>query len=117
MNADCGGDRMNTADAAHALEHVERRPPSMQQSPLDALHLASAVLLSDELTAFIVYDQRLTSAARAAGLVVASARSRSRHLVRWRCQSRARVNRHELGVCSSHRVLSSVSPKTTANRC
>ena len=40
-----------------------------------------------------------------------------RHLVRWRCQSRARVNRHELGVCSSHRVLSSVSPKTTANRC
>lgn len=39
---------------------------------LDALHLASAVLLSDELTAFIAYDQRLTSAARAAGLVVAS---------------------------------------------
>ncbi len=39
---------------------------------LDALHLASAVLLSDELTAFIAYDQRLTSAAQAAGLVVAT---------------------------------------------
>lgn len=37
---------------------------------LDAFHLASAVLLSDELTAFIAYDQRLTSAARATGLVV-----------------------------------------------
>ncbi|HET9255999.1 MAG TPA: type II toxin-antitoxin system VapC family toxin [Pseudonocardiaceae bacterium] len=39
---------------------------------LDALHLASAVLLSDELTAFIAYDQRLTGAAHAAGLVVAT---------------------------------------------
>jgi predicted nucleic acid-binding protein len=38
---------------------------------LDALHLASAVLLSDELTVFIAYDPRLTSAAQAAGLVVA----------------------------------------------
>jgi uncharacterized protein len=39
---------------------------------LDALHLASAVLLSDELTVFIAYDQRLTSSAQAAGLVVAT---------------------------------------------
>ncbi|MGH3869987.1 MAG: type II toxin-antitoxin system VapC family toxin [Pseudonocardiaceae bacterium] len=39
---------------------------------LDALHLASAVLLSDELTVFVAYDQRLTSAAQAAGLVVAT---------------------------------------------
>jgi predicted nucleic acid-binding protein len=39
---------------------------------LDALHLASAVLLRDELTVFIAYDQRLTSAAQAAGLVVAT---------------------------------------------
>jgi predicted nucleic acid-binding protein len=37
---------------------------------LDALHLASALLLSEQLTAFVAYDQRLTSAARAAGLVV-----------------------------------------------
>jgi predicted nucleic acid-binding protein len=41
---------------------------------LDALHLASAVLLSDALTVFIAYDQRLTSAAQAAGLVVATPR-------------------------------------------
>jgi uncharacterized protein len=39
---------------------------------LDALHLASAVLLSDELTVFIACDQRITSAARTAGLVVAT---------------------------------------------
>lgn len=37
---------------------------------LDALHLASAVLLSEELTAFIAYDYRLISAAQAAGLIV-----------------------------------------------
>jgi predicted nucleic acid-binding protein len=39
---------------------------------LDALHLASAVLLSEGLTAFIAYDHRLAAAAQAAGLVVAT---------------------------------------------
>lgn len=37
---------------------------------LDALHLASALLLGDELTAFVAYDQRLAEAAMAAGLRV-----------------------------------------------
>ena len=37
---------------------------------LDALHLASALLLGDELTAFVAYDQRLADGAHAAGLVV-----------------------------------------------
>lgn len=35
---------------------------------LDAVHLASAVLLKGELTAFVAYDHRLASAAQAAGL-------------------------------------------------
>lgn len=39
---------------------------------LDALQLASAVLLSEALTAFIAYDHRLAAAAQAAGLVVAA---------------------------------------------
>ncbi len=39
---------------------------------LDALHLASAVLLGARLTAFVAYDHRLTAAARAAGLPVAT---------------------------------------------
>ncbi len=39
---------------------------------LDALHLASALLLNEELTAFVTYDHRLADAAKAAGLVVAT---------------------------------------------
>jgi predicted nucleic acid-binding protein len=38
----------------------------------DALHLASAVLLIEQLTVFVAYDHRLTSAAQAAGLDVAT---------------------------------------------
>lgn len=38
---------------------------------LDAVHLASAVLLGDELTAFVAYDLRLADAARSAELPVA----------------------------------------------
>lgn len=39
---------------------------------LDALHLASAVLLDEALTAFVAYDHRLMDAAQDAGLVVAA---------------------------------------------
>jgi uncharacterized protein len=39
---------------------------------LDALHLASALLLSEHLTAFVAYDHRLTGAARTEGLAVAA---------------------------------------------
>ena len=39
---------------------------------LDALHLASALLLGDGLTAFVAYDRRLAEAARDAGLAVAA---------------------------------------------
>ena len=38
----------------------------------DALHLASALLLGESLTAFVAYDHRLADAARDAGLVVAT---------------------------------------------
>jgi predicted nucleic acid-binding protein len=37
---------------------------------LDALHVASALLLGEALTAFIAYDHRLADAAESAGLVV-----------------------------------------------
>ncbi len=37
---------------------------------LDALHLASALVLGPALVAFVAYDHRLCDAARAAGLVV-----------------------------------------------
>ena len=39
---------------------------------LDALHLASALLLGNELTTFIAFDNRLTGEVRAAGLAVAT---------------------------------------------
>lgn len=41
---------------------------------LDAFHLASAVLLREELAAFVAYDQRLLDAAEAADLPVVSPR-------------------------------------------
>jgi predicted nucleic acid-binding protein len=37
---------------------------------LDAIHLASAMGLSDQLDAFVTYDDRLAAAARAVGLPV-----------------------------------------------
>lgn len=37
---------------------------------LDALHLASAILLGDDLDAFVAFDRRLMQAARDAGLPV-----------------------------------------------
>ena len=47
-------------------------PPSLRS--LDAIHLASALELRDELTAFVAYDERLLDAASALGLPVASPR-------------------------------------------
>jgi predicted nucleic acid-binding protein len=43
-------------------------PPHLRS--LDALHLASALLIKDDLTAFVAYDDRLCTAARDAGLHV-----------------------------------------------
>jgi uncharacterized protein len=39
---------------------------------LDAIHLASALILRPDLTAFVAYDKRLLAAARDAGLPTAS---------------------------------------------
>lgn len=39
---------------------------------LDALHLASALSIRDELTAFVAYDRRLAAAAEAAGIEAVS---------------------------------------------
>lgn len=43
-------------------------PPTLRS--LDAIHLASALSVGDELEAFVTYDLRLADAARAAGLEV-----------------------------------------------
>jgi uncharacterized protein len=46
------------------------RPPALRAA--DAIHLASALTLRRELTAFVAYDKRLLAAARDAGLPTAS---------------------------------------------
>lgn len=46
--------------------------PPPQLRSLDAIHLASALTIRDELRAFIAYDTRLLEAAAALGLPVAS---------------------------------------------
>lgn len=55
----------------HVLDTAARlSPPSLRS--LDAIHLASALELRDELTAFVAYDDRLLAAASALGMPVAS---------------------------------------------
>ena len=46
------------------------RPPTLRV--IDAIHLASALAIRRELTAFVAYDKRLLAAAKAAGLPTAS---------------------------------------------
>ena len=53
------------ADSAARLE-----PPALRS--LDAIHLASALALADELEAFVTYDARQADVARAVGLEVVS---------------------------------------------
>jgi len=54
-------------DAAAALD------PGVLRG-LDAIHLAAAELLGDELTAVVTYDERMTTSARLLGLPVAAPR-------------------------------------------
>lgn len=56
---------LDTYERAGLLE-----PPAMRS--LDALHLAAALSLGDDLDEIVTYDERLADAAGALGLVVAS---------------------------------------------
>lgn len=53
----------SVADSAAGID-----PPTLRS--LDALHVASALALADDLESFVTYDTRLADAARAAGLTV-----------------------------------------------
>jgi uncharacterized protein len=57
-----------TADIINRAAGV--RPNTLRS--LDALHLASALAVKQDLTAFVAYDKRLLAAAREAGLPTAS---------------------------------------------
>jgi predicted nucleic acid-binding protein len=56
---------------ADVLDESATVPPQALD-PAQAIHLASALALKGDLTAFVAYDQPLLAAARAAGLPVAS---------------------------------------------
>lgn len=56
----------------HAVQNVACDIGDPALGILPALHLASALLLVEQLTAFIAYDHRLADAARAVGLPVAT---------------------------------------------
>ena len=55
-------------DARIAARAAALEPAGLRT--LDAIHLATALELGDELTAFLSYDDRLSAAARAVGLPV-----------------------------------------------
>lgn len=65
-------ERLTLVEATEGIlaEAVTIEPPSLRT--LDALHLASALSVSDALDGFIAYDRRLVEAARASGLDVSS---------------------------------------------
>lgn len=55
-----------TVDRAVLAAAADLTPATLRT--LDAIHLASALVLADHLDAFIAYDERLDAAARDAGL-------------------------------------------------
>ncbi len=55
-------------DEGVAQQAATLAPPTLRS--LDAIHLASALAIGEELTEFITYDARLAAAARGAGLEV-----------------------------------------------
>lgn len=65
-------DALNTLafDSRIAARAAALTPASLRAQ--DAIHLATALELGEELTAFVSYDDRLTAAARDAGLPVAA---------------------------------------------
>lgn len=65
-------DRVDTVEiSAPVLESASRLPDPLLRT-LDAIHLATALLLGDELDALLTYDVRLAEAARALGLATAA---------------------------------------------
>ena len=57
-------------DAGIAMIVAVLAPPTLRS--LDAIHLASALAIGEELTEVVTYDLRLAAAARSAGLEVRS---------------------------------------------
>lgn len=63
-------DAVNQARVTPAILDAAARLGPVSLRTLDAIHLATALDLGDDLEGFVTYDERLASAARANGLVV-----------------------------------------------
>jgi predicted nucleic acid-binding protein len=57
-------------DVSHAVIEAAGRLPDRSLRSLDAIHLATALLIRDDVEAFVTYDTRLAEAARSHGLPV-----------------------------------------------
>lgn len=65
-------DRVDVLDVSGAvLESASRLPDPLLRS-LDAIHLATALLIRDEIDVLLTYDDRLAGAARAHGIPTAA---------------------------------------------
>ena len=56
--------RVGQVGLSHAVVESASRLPSPMLRSLDAIHLATALLLGNEIAAFVTYDKRLAAAAR-----------------------------------------------------
>jgi predicted nucleic acid-binding protein len=57
-------------DEAVVAEAIDAEPATLRS--LDAIHLATALSVRGDVSAFVTYDERLAEAAKGAGLVVAT---------------------------------------------
>jgi hypothetical protein len=67
-------DRIGLIDIGHGVLEVASRIPEPSLRSLDAIHLATALILGTALEAFITYDARLASAATANGITAVAPR-------------------------------------------
>ncbi len=63
--------RVHRVDITAAVVETASRLPEPSLRSLDAIHLATALLLGNGLEAFVCYDKRLAAAAEALGLEAA----------------------------------------------
>ena len=61
-------DRLTTVAIDAQLLRAAGAVGPVELKTLDAIHLATAVAVRDEITAFVAYDERLLDAARLAGI-------------------------------------------------
>jgi len=64
--------RVGQVGLTHAVVEAASRLPSPDLRSLGAIHLATALLLREEVTSFVSYDKRLLAAAQAERLPVVS---------------------------------------------